>query len=79
MKKFHEEYPVEVAKLYLVEYPKPEEKAVLTLARVLNDTGPKQAAVPYELQEQAAKFYNEHGLSKTLDKIIRLGGVEALE
>ena len=64
--------------LAIVEYPGPDERAVLILSSVLNETGPKRAAVPWALQEKAAAFYNKYGLARTLDEIVRLGGPEAL-
>ncbi len=70
---------VDPAKLAIAAAPRPDERAVLMLAVALNDAGPQKAAVPWDLQEQAAKFYNDHGLARTLDEIARLAGPEALE
>jgi hypothetical protein len=56
-----------------------DERACLILASIYNDTGEKAWAVPYSLQEKACAFFNANGLAKTLDEIIRIGGVEYLD
>jgi hypothetical protein len=73
-----EEPRVDPKRLAYVEDPLPEERAVLLLAIALNDAGPRHAAISWKLQEQACAYFNEHGLAKTLDEIVRLAGPEAL-
>lgn len=77
------ELPVDPAQLYKAGSDRPvgvDEKAVLTLAteyqKAENST---RAAVSYENQKKAAEYFNEHGLIKTLDEIVRVGGEEALD
>lgn len=76
----HAETPtVDPRVLAFTREPGPDGRAVLILASVLNETGPRRAAVPWNLQEQAAAFYNDNGLGATLTEIVRLGGPEWLE
>lgn len=64
---------VDVNKLYLVEAPLPHERAVLILSTALGQQiVPEPAATPWACQVEAAAFFNEHGLSKTLDRILEL-------
>ncbi len=73
------EPPVDPRVLAFEREPGPEGRATLLLSIALNETGPKRIAVPWDLQVQAALFYNLHGLARTLDRIVELLGPEALE
>mgnify|MGYP000063309843 CR=1 FL=1 len=71
---------VDAAKLWSVVEPRPEERAVLRLAIVYNETGPKKSSVSAQLVADAAAFFNAaqeaqpgNGLTATLNEIQRLG------
>lgn len=66
-----ERVTVDVHNLWRMEYPGPDERAVLLLARTIAGDG---VCVPWEAQVQAAEYYNEHGLADTLDEVVRRGG-----
>lgn len=55
-------------------HPDPLSRAALCLATALNEAGPKQAAVSWALQQEAVAYANEHGLARTLERILELGG-----
>lgn len=62
---------VDAKNLWRVTFPGPHERAVLLLASTIAGD---VSCVPGPVLEQAAEFYNSHGLAATLDEIVRRGG-----
>lgn len=74
------ELPVDVRAMAFVEYPGTDERAVLTLAREYQRVeDPNRAATSWACQERAADYFNARGLARTIDEIIRIGGLSAIE
>ena len=61
------------------DVPPPEARAVLMLASALHRSRSSRVAVSWEAQCEAADYFNEHGLGKTLDRIVELDGPDALD
>lgn len=51
-----------------------EDKAALALARAIHASESSDVSISWSAQERAQEFFNQHGLEKTLDEIVRLGG-----
>lgn len=62
---------IDVNELWMIAEPRPHERAVLRLARVLS---PDDVSVPWEAQVKAVDYYNKHGLIATLNEIVKQGG-----
>lgn len=61
------------------EWPDPDERAVLILAREYQkEADPDYVSVSWACQVRAADYFNANGLIKTLNEITRVGGPEAL-
>ena len=60
--------------------PGTDERAFRTLAREYQrKEDPDYVSISWANQEKAAGYFNVHGLAKTLDEIVRVGGPEALQ
>lgn len=64
---------VDIGKLWMVEFPNESERAVLELAREIERSrNPNYAAVSFGAQEEAGRYYNEHGFVRTLNHMLEL-------
>jgi len=53
-------------------YPSVEDCAALRLARAIHYAESTHCATSWSAQERAQKYFNEHGLARTLDECERL-------
>ena len=53
-------------------YPNVEDKAARQLARAIHAAESTSCVTSWSAQERAQDFFNEHGLSATLDEIFKL-------
>ena len=56
-------------------YPGVEDRAALRLARAIHYSESRHCSVSWSAQQRAEEFFNEHGLSATLDECERLEGL----
>jgi hypothetical protein len=74
------ELPVNLDLMQPGDYAGPDERAVLTLARVYEAAiDPDYSVISRASQEKAEAFFNAHGLLETLDECLRVGGPSALD
>jgi hypothetical protein len=72
--------PYEMAHGQVGQVPPTDERAVLTLAREYQRAeDPDYVSISWANQVKAAEYFNAHGLIKTLDEVVRVGGPEALQ
>ena len=66
--------PVDIRKLYKKLQPNIEERVVQDLAAAIHYSRDQHPVISWAAQEEAAAFFNEHGMGATMDKVVELGG-----